>query len=261
MFGFIDPTDVALLQFARQQGWSRDTALLAEPQVNAIPFEPEHRFAASFHACGTAGTAVLVKGAPERVLPMCALSPAQQRDGLEQAAALAGQRAEAEPIDQTLRALHRDVFVESSPIPVKWALHEMGMIPPGLRLPLTPLAAPFHETVRDALRQLGVTNVGAFCDLPANGLGVRFGDDVRRMHRLATGDLHVPLQPDRPLPPAVERMELDHAEADGRLADAPLREVVELTRRFRARRFANNAASIDLPEAMVRVVDGEVRAT
>jgi len=86
-----DPTDVALLQFARQQGWSRDTALLAEPQLNAIPFEPEHRFAASFHACGTAGTAVLVKGAPERVLPMCALSPAQQRDGLEQAAALAGQ--------------------------------------------------------------------------------------------------------------------------------------------------------------------------
>jgi 4-hydroxy-tetrahydrodipicolinate synthase len=71
------------------------------------------------------------------------------------AAALAGERDEAERIDQTLRALHRDLFIESSPIPVKWALHEMGMIPPGLRLPLTPLAAPCHEKVRAALRQAG----------------------------------------------------------------------------------------------------------
>lgn len=80
------------------------------------------------------------------------------------------------------------------------------------RVPLDLLS--IDPSVRDALRRLGVTTVGAFCDLPASGLGVRFGDDVRRMHRLATGDLHVPLQPDRPLPPAVERMELDHAEAD-----------------------------------------------
>jgi len=72
------------------------------------------------------------------------------------AAALAGDRERAEKIDQTLRALHRDLFIESSPIPVKWALHEMGMIPPGLRLPLTPLSAQCHDRVRDALRQAGV---------------------------------------------------------------------------------------------------------
>ena len=72
------------------------------------------------------------------------------------AAALAGDRARAEQIDQKLRALHRDLFIESSPIPVKWALHEMGMIPPGLRLPLTPLSAQHHDRVRDALRQAGV---------------------------------------------------------------------------------------------------------
>jgi 4-hydroxy-tetrahydrodipicolinate synthase len=72
------------------------------------------------------------------------------------AAALAGDRARAEQIDQTLRALHRDLFIESSPIPVKWALHEMGMIPPGLRLPLTPLSPQYHDKVRDALRQAGV---------------------------------------------------------------------------------------------------------
>ncbi len=72
------------------------------------------------------------------------------------AAALAGDRQRAEALDRPLRALHRDLFVQSNPIPVKWALHEMGMIPPGLRLPLTPLEAPYHDRVRDALRQAGV---------------------------------------------------------------------------------------------------------
>jgi 4-hydroxy-tetrahydrodipicolinate synthase len=72
------------------------------------------------------------------------------------AAALAGDRARAEEIDRPLRALHQDLFIESSPIPVKWALHEMGLIPPGLRLPLTPLDPKCHDRVRDALRQAGV---------------------------------------------------------------------------------------------------------
>ena len=75
------------------------------------------------------------------------------------AAALAGDRTRAEQIDRKLRALHRDLFIESSPIPVKWALHEMRLIPPGLRLPLTPLAEQYHEPVRDALRQAGVLEV------------------------------------------------------------------------------------------------------
>lgn len=70
-------------------------------------------------------------------------------------AALAGDRAGAEALDAPLRALHRDLFVESSPIPVKWALHEMGLIPPGMRLPLTPLEARYHDRVRDALSQAG----------------------------------------------------------------------------------------------------------
>jgi 4-hydroxy-tetrahydrodipicolinate synthase len=75
------------------------------------------------------------------------------------AAALAGDRARAEQLDQGLRALHEDLFVESSPIPVKWALHEMGLIPAGLRLPLTPLSPEYHERVRDALRKAGVLEV------------------------------------------------------------------------------------------------------
>ena len=72
------------------------------------------------------------------------------------AAALAGDRVRARQIDLRLRVLHEDLFIESSPIPVKWALHEMGLIPPGLRLPLTPLSPRYHQRVRDALRAAGV---------------------------------------------------------------------------------------------------------
>lgn len=71
-------------------------------------------------------------------------------------AALAGDRARAEEIDRCLRTLHENLFIESSPIPVKWALHEMGLIPPGLRLPLTALAPKYHQRVREALRSAGV---------------------------------------------------------------------------------------------------------
>ncbi len=71
-------------------------------------------------------------------------------------AALAGDRSGAEALNQPLEDLHRDLFVESNPIPVKWALHEMGLIPSGIRLPLTPLADNYHDTVRRALRKAGV---------------------------------------------------------------------------------------------------------
>jgi len=70
-------------------------------------------------------------------------------------AALRGDRQTAEAINQRLGTLNHTLFVESNPIPVKWALYEMGMIPPGIRLPLTPLAERFHETIRQALRQAG----------------------------------------------------------------------------------------------------------
>jgi len=70
--------------------------------------------------------------------------------------ALAGDRAGAETINQRLMGLHKHLFVESNPIPVKWAVHQLGLIPPGLRLPLTPLSENYHETVRTAMRQAQV---------------------------------------------------------------------------------------------------------
>ncbi|MBI3344738.1 MAG: 4-hydroxy-tetrahydrodipicolinate synthase [Gammaproteobacteria bacterium] len=68
------------------------------------------------------------------------------------AAALADDRAKASSINNRLMALHKDLFIESNPIPVKWALHQMGLIPPGIRLPLTPLSAAAHDRVRRALQ-------------------------------------------------------------------------------------------------------------
>lgn len=70
-------------------------------------------------------------------------------------AAAAGDRAQAESFDARLAGLHKDLFIEPNPIPVKWALNEMRRIPAGIRLPLTPLADKFYEPVRAALRTAG----------------------------------------------------------------------------------------------------------
>ena len=73
------------------------------------------------------------------------------------AAAIAGDRARAEAIEADIADLHRVLFHESNPIPVKWALAEMGRIGPTLRLPLTPLAEEFHDSVRAALKKAGAS--------------------------------------------------------------------------------------------------------
>jgi magnesium-transporting ATPase (P-type) len=70
-----DPTDIALLAMAHKLGWNRETTLNLYPQVNEIPFEPEHKFAATYHSIEHQ-VHLLVKGAPERVLAMCALPSA-----------------------------------------------------------------------------------------------------------------------------------------------------------------------------------------
>jgi len=70
--------------------------------------------------------------------------------------ALAGRWAEALTLNRRLLPLHRDLFVEANPIPVKWALSEMGRMPAGIRLPLTPLSGHCQSTVRKALERSGV---------------------------------------------------------------------------------------------------------
>ena len=70
-------------------------------------------------------------------------------------AALAGNGAAAQRLDTRLSGLHRELFVEANPIPVKWALAQMGLIASGIRLPLTPLSAQYQAGVRAAARAAG----------------------------------------------------------------------------------------------------------
>ncbi|MDO9452056.1 MAG: 4-hydroxy-tetrahydrodipicolinate synthase [Stagnimonas sp.] len=72
------------------------------------------------------------------------------------AAALAGDAEQAAKVDAQLLPLHQNLFVEPNPIPVKWALHAMGRIPSGLRLPLVPMSAAAEPTVRVALKAAGI---------------------------------------------------------------------------------------------------------
>ncbi|MBM3341090.1 MAG: 4-hydroxy-tetrahydrodipicolinate synthase [Betaproteobacteria bacterium] len=72
------------------------------------------------------------------------------------AAALEGNLARAREINDRLLGLHRHLFCEANPIPVKWAAQQMGLIKSGIRLPLTPLSAQFHDLVRGAMRQAGI---------------------------------------------------------------------------------------------------------
>ncbi|MFU8788571.1 MAG: 4-hydroxy-tetrahydrodipicolinate synthase [Methylobacter sp.] len=71
-------------------------------------------------------------------------------------AAMAGDAETALAIDEKLAALHKDLFIQSNPIPVKWAVAEMGLMGTGIRLPLTWLTEDCFDTVRAAMRQAGV---------------------------------------------------------------------------------------------------------
>ena len=76
------------------------------------------------------------------------------------AAALVGDVKKARDINLRLLPLHQRLFLEANPIPVKWALAEMGMMAAGLRLPMTPLSEKFHQAVREALHEAGVSLPG-----------------------------------------------------------------------------------------------------
>ena len=84
--------------------------------------------------------------APQLVSKMCALI----KDG---------KLNEARDIDEALSLLSRDMFVEANPIPAKWAMHRMGLIPDGLRLPLTPLATEYHAIVELAMEHADIDGV------------------------------------------------------------------------------------------------------
>jgi 4-hydroxy-tetrahydrodipicolinate synthase len=71
-------------------------------------------------------------------------------------AAREGNLMRARELNNALLPLHGKLFVEANPIPVKWACAELGLIPTGMRLPLTPLSAGYHDSLRDAMRHAGL---------------------------------------------------------------------------------------------------------
>ncbi len=94
--------------------------------------------------CGAKGNiSVTANVAPRAMHELCA-------------AAMAGEIARAIEINNRLIPLHDKLFVEPNPVPVKWAMQQMGLIGPGMRLPLAPLSEGLHATVRTALRESGV---------------------------------------------------------------------------------------------------------
>ncbi len=108
----------------------RDFALYSGDDASAMPF---------MLLGGHGVISVTANVAPKLMHDMCV-------------AAREGNLARAREINNLLLPLHSKLFVEANPIPVKWACTELGLIPSGMRLPLTPLSASQHEILRDAMR-------------------------------------------------------------------------------------------------------------
>jgi 4-hydroxy-tetrahydrodipicolinate synthase len=121
----------------------RVTDLMARVRRDFLIFSGDDASALAYIQLGAHGViSVTANVAPRLMHEMCA-------------AALAGDGKRAVTLNNRLLPLHRKLFVEANPIPVKWALHRMGRIAEGIRLPLTPLAPAFHDTVAEALAAAG----------------------------------------------------------------------------------------------------------
>ncbi len=123
----------------------RGTDLIARVPEGFAVYSGDDASACALMLLGAQGDiSVVANVAPRLMHEMCA-------------AALAGDVAKARVLNERLLGLHRQLFCEANPIPVKWACQQLGLIAGGMRLPLTPLSADCHERVRGAMRQAGLT--------------------------------------------------------------------------------------------------------
>ena len=97
---------------------------------------------------------LMLKGAKGTISVTANIAPHKMRKLC--AAAIKGDKTLAENLNAELMGLHTNLFLESNPIPAKWALHQMGLIPPGIRLPLSPLNPKFHADLKKAMQTAGV---------------------------------------------------------------------------------------------------------
>lgn len=117
-----------------REGCGSDFSLLSGDDVTACEFMLRG---------GNGVISVTTNVAPEKMRALCD-------------AACSGDRIQAERIDGQLAALHQALFLESNPIPVKWAVQQLGFTGDGIRLPLTVLTEEHHQTVRAAMDAAGV---------------------------------------------------------------------------------------------------------
>jgi len=124
----------------------RDIELLSMVPADFAVYSGDDLSALALMVCGGKGNiSVTANVAPRAMHEMCA-------------AAMRGDIAAAMAINKPLIQLHQKLFLEPNPVPVKWALCEMGLIPSGIRLPLVPLSQQYHETLARSLRDLRLLN-------------------------------------------------------------------------------------------------------
>ncbi|MFP5392764.1 MAG: 4-hydroxy-tetrahydrodipicolinate synthase [Gammaproteobacteria bacterium] len=122
----------------------RGTELLKMVPKSFAVYSGDDPTAMALMFCGAAGNiSVTANVAPRAMHELCA-------------AAMSGDIARAIEINNKVLPLHQKLFVEPNPVPVKWALNQMGLIPEGIRLPLAPLGEEFHASVRGALVEAGL---------------------------------------------------------------------------------------------------------
>ena len=123
---------------------ARGIAVLEQARRGFVLLSGDDPTAAALMRAGARGViSVTANVAPAAMHALCA-------------AALAGRHDEAAATNERLMPLHRAMFVEPNPIPVKWAVQRLGLIGPGIRLPLTPLSAALEPQVLAAMRASGV---------------------------------------------------------------------------------------------------------
>ena len=106
------------------------------------------------------GLALLLLGCHGVISVTANVAPRMMHDMC--AGAFMGDFAAARAVNAKLLSLHQDLFVEANPIPVKWAVSQMGLIGPGLRLPLTQLSDKHHQTVLEAMRDAEVKHLSGW---------------------------------------------------------------------------------------------------
>jgi 4-hydroxy-tetrahydrodipicolinate synthase len=122
----------------------RDTDLIRLAPPGFAVYSGDDATAMALMLCGGKGNiSVTANVAPRAMHELCA-------------AAMRGDIKEAIAINNRLIPLHNKLFIEPNPLPVKWAMTEMGLIPNGMRLPLVPLAEQYHDIVRAAMRESGI---------------------------------------------------------------------------------------------------------